>query len=77
LNSLLAEELNVTPFALKKQISNNEGKGFLSPEIPDELVKGTYTVNIQPLLDSVSFYGLDYDENEDIPPCEAFLIKRF
>jgi hypothetical protein len=53
-------------------VSINEGEGFLTPEIFDELVKGTYTVNIQPLLESVSFYGLEYDENHDIP---AFYVN--
>jgi len=51
-----------------REVSINEGEGFLTPEILDELVKGTYTMNIQPLLESASFNGLDYDENEDIPP---------
>jgi len=49
-------------------VSINEGEGFLTPKILDELVKGTYTENIQPLLESASFNGLEYDENEDIPP---------
>ena len=59
------------------QVLINEGERFLTPEILDELVGSTDTVNIQPLLGSVSFKGLDYDENEDIPPCEAFLIELF
>ena len=55
----------------------NDGVGFLTLEVLDKLIEGTYTVNIQSLLESVSFNGLDYAENQDIPPCKAFLIKPF
>jgi len=51
-----------------REVSVNEGVGFLTLDILDELVNGTYTVNIQPLLESVPFNGLEYDENQDIPP---------
>jgi hypothetical protein len=50
------------------EVQINEGEGFLTPEILDKLVEGTFNVNIWPLLDAVSFKALDYDENEDISP---------
>jgi len=45
-----------------------EGEGFLTPEVLDKLIEGTFNVNIWPLLEAVSFKGLEYDENQDIPP---------
>ena len=55
----------------------NDGEGFLTQEVLDKLIEGTFTVNIWPLLEAVSFKSLDYDKNQDIPPCEAFLIELF
>lgn len=46
----------------------NEGEEFLTPEILDKLIEGTFNVNIWPLLGAVSFNDMDYDENEDILP---------
>ncbi len=50
------------------EVQINEGEEFLTPEILDKLVEGTFNVNIWPLLEAVSFNDMDYDENEDILP---------
>jgi hypothetical protein len=50
------------------EVQIEEGEGFLTPEILDKLIEGTFNVNIWPLLDAVSFKDLDYDDNEGIPP---------
>jgi hypothetical protein len=45
----------------------NKGEEFLTPEILNKLIEGTFNVNIWPLIDAVSFKDIDYDENEGIP----------
>jgi len=50
------------------EVQIEEGEGFLTPEVLDKLIEGTFNVNIWPLLEAVSFKCLEYDENQDIPP---------